>query len=51
MFAKKGDFNVIRKYDKYGKKINKQDTSMQKFYSLEDKEKDAKNAEKSGSED
>ena len=34
MFAKKGDFNTISKYDKTGKLIKKQDRSMHKFYDL-----------------
>jgi hypothetical protein len=59
MFAKKGDFNTISKYDKHGKLVNKKDRSMHKFYDLDtNKEendiKDAKKAlkgSKSGSDD
>jgi len=51
MFAKKGDFNTISKYDKTGNKIKKQDRSMHKFYDLEEKEgKKEDKASKSGSE-
>lgn len=44
MFADKGDFNTISKYDKYGKLIKKQDRSMHKFYDLE--KNDSKKKEK-----
>ena len=50
MFAKKGDFNTISKYDKTGKLIKKQDRSMHKFYDL-DKEKDEKDDKKAAKSD
>ncbi len=35
------EFNSVAKVDKYGKKVNKQDNTMLKFYNL-DKKKDNK---------
>jgi hypothetical protein len=40
MFAKKGDFSTIQKYDKTGKLIKKQDRSMLKFYDLDKTKKE-----------
>jgi hypothetical protein len=36
------EFNMVAKVDKYGKKINKQDQTMLKFYNINDNKKKTK---------
>ena len=35
---KSKEFNLVQKVDKYGKRVDKQDTTMQAFYKLDESE-------------